>query len=49
MFEALWDMSEADMSNVYGTYTVSSLQQAAVVVGSGVRAVVSSIAVLVGG
>ena len=49
MFEALWDMSEADMSNVYGTYTVSSVQQAAVVVGGGVRAVVSSLAAVVGG
>ena len=49
MFEALWDMSEADMSDVYGTYTVSDLQQAAVVVGGGVRAVVSSVAAVVGG
>eukprot|EP00953_Heterococcus_sp_UTEX-ZZ885_P001702 1443-Heterococcus_DN1.PRE.3 len=48
MFEALWDMSEADMSSAYGTYTVSSLQQAPVVVGGGVRAVVSSLAALVG-
>jgi hypothetical protein len=49
MFEALWDMSEADMSDVYGTYTVSDLQQAAVVLGGGVRAVVSSAAAVVGG
>jgi hypothetical protein len=49
MFEALWDMSEADMSNVYGTYTVSSLQHASVVIGGGVRAVVSSVAAVVGG
>jgi hypothetical protein len=49
MFEALWDMSEADMSSVYGTYTVSSFQQAAVVVGGGVRAVVNSLAAVVGG
>jgi hypothetical protein len=32
-FEALWDMSETDMSHVYGTCTVSDLQQAVVVVG----------------
>jgi hypothetical protein len=49
MFEALWDMSEADMSDVYGTYTVSALQQAAVVVDGGVRTVVSSVAAVVGG
>jgi hypothetical protein len=40
---------KADMSDVYGTYTVSELQQAAVVVGGGVRAVVSSVAAVVGG
>eukprot|EP00953_Heterococcus_sp_UTEX-ZZ885_P017146 9604-Heterococcus_DN1.PRE.10 len=44
MFEALWDMSEADMSYICGAYTVSSLPQAAVVVGGGVRAVISSVA-----
>jgi hypothetical protein len=49
IFEALWYMSEADMSIVYGTYTFNSLQQTAVVVGDGVRAVVSSIAAVVGG
>eukprot|EP00953_Heterococcus_sp_UTEX-ZZ885_P019921 11128-Heterococcus_DN1.PRE.1 len=36
------------MSDVYGTYTVSDLQQAAVVVGGGARAVVSSVAAVVG-
>jgi hypothetical protein len=49
MFEALWDVSEADMSSVYGTYTVGLQQAAAVVVGGGVRAVVSSLATVVGG
>jgi hypothetical protein len=49
MFETLWGMSEADMSSMYGTYTVNSLQQAAVVVGGGVRAVVSSLTAGVGG
>jgi hypothetical protein len=48
LFEALWDMSEADMSSMYGTNTVSSLQQAAVVVGGGARAVVCSLAAVVG-
>eukprot|EP00953_Heterococcus_sp_UTEX-ZZ885_P008990 5330-Heterococcus_DN1.PRE.2 len=48
MFEALWDMSEADMSSVYGTYTAGLQQAAAVVVGGGVRAVVSSLATVVG-
>jgi hypothetical protein len=49
MFEALWDMSEADMSSVYGTYTAGLQQAAAVVVGGGVRAVVNSVATVVGG
>jgi hypothetical protein len=49
MFEALWDMSEADTSSVYGTYTVGLQQAAAVVVNGGDRAVVSSLATAVGG
>jgi hypothetical protein len=49
MFETLWGMSEADMSSMYGTYTVNDLQQAAVVVGGGVRAEVSSLTAGVGG
>jgi hypothetical protein len=49
MFEALWDMSEADMSSVYSTYTSGLQQAAAVLVGGGVRAVVSSLATVVGG
>jgi hypothetical protein len=49
MFEALWDKSELDMSDVYGTYTLSSLQHAAVVVGGVVRAVATSVAAVVGG
>jgi hypothetical protein len=42
-------MSETDMSDVYGTYTVSNLQQGAVVIGGGVRAVVRCVAAVVGG
>eukprot|EP00953_Heterococcus_sp_UTEX-ZZ885_P001701 1443-Heterococcus_DN1.PRE.2 len=49
MSEALWDMSELDSSDVHGTYPVSSLQHAAVVVGGVIRAAATSVAAVVRG
>jgi hypothetical protein len=49
MFEAMYDMSELDMSDVHGTYAVRSLQHAPVVVGGTVSAVATGVAAVVGG